>query len=56
MLGRQIKIASLVLLLTLVAAAETIPAGTHLTVRTNSTLNRRQPDQDRALMQIWCET
>ena len=39
MLGRQLKIASLMLLLTLVAAAETIPAGTHLTVRTNSTIN-----------------
>jgi len=39
MLGRQLKIASLMLVLTLVATAETIPAGTHLTVRTNSTLN-----------------
>ena len=39
MLGRQLKIASLVLALTLAATAEIIPAGTHLTVRTNSTLN-----------------
>ncbi len=39
MFGRQLKIVSLLLVLTLVAAAETIPAGTHLTVRTNSTLN-----------------
>jgi hypothetical protein len=39
MLGRHLKIASLMLVLTLVATAETIPAGTHLTVRTNSTLN-----------------
>jgi hypothetical protein len=39
MLGRKFKIASLLLVLTLVAAAETIPAGTHVTVRTNSTLN-----------------
>src|SRR2546427_11060238 len=39
MLERKFKIASLLLVLTLVAAAETIPAGTHVTVRTNSTLN-----------------
>ncbi|PYL09275.1 MAG: hypothetical protein DME33_04600 [Verrucomicrobia bacterium] len=39
MLGRQLKIASLLFVLTLVATAETIPAGTHLTVRTNSTIN-----------------
>ena len=32
MLGRKFKIASLLLVLTLVAAAETIPAGTHVTV------------------------
>ena len=53
MLGRHLKIASLMLVLTLVATAETIPAGTHLTVRTNSTLNSGPPDQDRVLRQIW---
>lgn len=39
MLGRTLKIASLVMFLAAVAAAETIPAGTHLTVRIDSQIN-----------------
>ena len=39
MLGRSLKIASILLLLGMVAAAETIPAGTHFTVRTDSQIS-----------------
>jgi hypothetical protein len=41
MLGRSLKIAPILLLLAMVAAAQTIPAGTHLTVRTDSQVNSR---------------
>jgi hypothetical protein len=39
MLGRSLKIASILLLLGMVAVAETIPAGIHLTVRTDSQIS-----------------
>ncbi|MBZ5572677.1 MAG: hypothetical protein LAO09_12465 [Acidobacteriia bacterium] len=39
MLGRTLKIASLVMFLAVVAAAETIPAGTHMTARIDSQIN-----------------
>jgi len=39
MLGRTLKIASFLLLVVTVAAAETIPAGTHITVRIDSQVN-----------------
>jgi hypothetical protein len=38
MLGRIFKMAALLMFLAVVAAAQTIPAGTHLTVRTSSEL------------------
>ena len=39
MLGTSLKATSVVALLTLLAAAQTIPAGTHLTIRTGQELS-----------------
>jgi hypothetical protein len=39
MLGRSVKIAALLMLMALAAAAQTIPAGTRLTVRVGSEIS-----------------
>lgn len=39
MLGRTLKITAFVTLLALLAAAQTIPAGTHITIRTSQELS-----------------
>ena len=39
MLGRTLKITAFATLLALLAAAQTIPAGTHITVRTSQELS-----------------